>query len=197
MLATIAVVLSLVTGSVVVPPAAPQPSTRLENGLTRAHPRDLVVELVQADPDHLTIDAQFRLESGEPGVLRIDLWNGENPGVESEFSVNGVPHVWLRQFEGDEPESWLSPDIEADPALMARYWGVMTDLRLYEAVAGNPLCGGLRWGLKALAWIAGAACCLSGSAALCLPCYVGASTAHDAADSIDCSKGSKPDCPIP
>lgn len=145
MLATIAVVLALVTGSVAVPPAAPlEPATRLENGLT--HPRDLVVDLVQADPDHLTIDTQFRLEAGEPGVLLIDFWNGENPGVESEFSVNGVPHVWLRQVEGEEPEVWLSPDIEADPALMAGYWGVMTDLRIYEAVAKTPsaeVCGGV------------------------------------------------------
>lgn len=199
MLVTIAVGLSLVTGSVAVPPEAPVTfSTRLENGLTRAHPHGLVVELVQADPDHLTINAQFRRKSGETGVLRIDFWNDDSPGVESEYSVNGVPHVWLRQVEGEEPESWLSPDIEADPALMASYWGAVTDLRIYEAVAGNPLCGGVRWSLKALAWIAGATCCLSGApAGLCLACYVGANTAHDAADSIDCSKECKPDCPIP
>lgn len=82
--------------------AAPpvEPSTRLENGPTRAHSHELVVELDQGDRDHVTIDAQFRLDSGEPGVLRVDFfWNGRNPGVESEFSVSGVPHVWA-----DKPE---------------------------------------------------------------------------------------------
>ncbi len=48
----------------------------------------------------------------------------EHPTVESEFSVGGVPHGWVYQIDGEEPESWLSPDIEADPELMLRYWAV-------------------------------------------------------------------------
>ena len=187
MLAAITV-LSLVTGSIAPPDAA---------SLTQARPRDLVAELEQDDPDHVTLDARFRLDTGEPGALHVDIWDGEHPTVESEFSVGEVPHVWVHQTDGEEPESWLSPDIEADPELMLRYWAVMTDLRLYESTAKNPACKVTKWGLKALTWIAGVACCRLGGGIACGACTVGFGTVHETINGIDCNKECKPDCPIP
>ncbi len=180
--------------------AAPMPLTEQPDRDVRAGPRDLVVVIDQDGPDRATLGATFRLDTSAPGELRVDFWTGDGPGVESEFSVDGVTHVWLRQVDGEEPEVWLSPEIEAAPELMRNYWSVMSDLRLYEpeATARNPLCGAMRWGLRTLTVLIAAACCLSGApAGLCLPCAVGAHEAHDAASSIDCNKNCRPDCPIP
>lgn len=187
--------------SVVALAAPPWPMTEqplTEHDLARAGPRDLVVQFEQ-DDDRVTVEAQFRLASGEPGVLRVDVWDwdGEHRGVESAFSVGGVPHVWLRQVD-EAPESWLSPDIEADPALMLSYWAVVTDLRIDdEPMAKNPACGAMKWGLRTLARIAALACCGGGFGVGCVVCAVGVYSADDAIAGIDCNKECKPDCPIP
>lgn len=187
MLATITV-LALATAA---------PATLAGADLAPIRPRNLEVEIEQATADTAALVADFRLDTGESGTLRLDISNG---AIEADFSVDGVPHVWLRQLDGEGPETWLSPEIEGRPALMRTYWGVVSDLRLYEheVTAKNPLCGALKWGLRALAVVAGAGCCVGGSPiGLCLVCVVGASDAYEAANAIDCNKECKPDCPIP
>ena len=108
--------------------AAPMPLIEQPNRDVRAGTRDLVVVIAQDGPDRATFDAKFRLDTGAPGDLRVESWTGDGAAVESAFSVDGVPHVWLRQVEGEEPEAWFSPEIEADPELMRHYWSVMSDV---------------------------------------------------------------------
>lgn len=167
-------------------------------------------------PGHFALTAGFRLlELAAPGELRIDLWNGvEHSIAEVNFSIGGVSHVYIRQVEGhEEYQVWLSPIIEAElardaPELMLLFWAVLTDPRVHTQVAAglttlppdplakNPACGVTKWGLKALVWIAGAACCSGSFGAACAACAVGGGTALDAIDGIDCNKECKPDCPI-
>ncbi len=163
----------------------------------RAEPRDLVIVIDQDGPDRATLDAKFRLDTGASGDLWIESWTGDGAAVESAFSVDGVRHIWLRQVQGEEPEVWFSPEIEADPELMPLYWSVIRELAIHESTAKNPACGALKWGLKALTWFAAAACCGSGNVVACVACKAGGDVAHDAISGIDCNKECKPDCPIP
>ena len=184
--------------------------------LARVRPRALNVEFQEAERGHLTITARFRLRgSGAPGELRIDLWNrGEAPIAEASFSIQNVQHLHTRRVYGTEGDQvWMSPSIETElardtPRLMLVYWAVLTDPRLYNQVekwlgtlppdptANNPACGVTKWGLKALTWIAGAACCAGGFGFGCAACAVGVGAAGDVIGGIDCGKSCKPDCPI-
>ncbi len=163
--------------------------------LAPIHPRDLVTEIEDEAPDRVTIDATFRLNTAmePPGALHVDIGDGM---VGSEFSVNGVTHVLVQQIDGEEPEVWYSPEIEADPELMRGYWGVLTDLTLEPDVAGkNPACTVFKNGLRALAWIAARACVGWHPAAIA--CTLGSIGVDAAASHIDCNKECKPDCPVP
>ena len=80
--------------------AAPMPLIEQPDRDVRPGPRDLVVVIDQDGPDRATLGATFRLDPGASGELRVDFWTGDGPGVESEFSVAGVTHVWLRQVDG-------------------------------------------------------------------------------------------------
>jgi hypothetical protein len=224
-LATLLIHASLpVKANVPVPTPHPIPSPDLSSAeaaselqkLARARPRILSVEPQQVEPGHISITARFRLRgSGTPGELRIDLWNHvENPIAEASFSIRGVSHMQIRQVYGAEDHRvWMSPTIEAElaqdaPKLMLVYWAVLTDPRLHTEVsgwlgtlppdplAGNPACGVAKWGMEALVWIAGAACCAGGFGLGCAACAVGVGTADDAIGGIDCNKECKPDCPI-
>ncbi len=187
MLVTTFTVLAL-TASAVAPPAIePAP----------VHPYDLVTEIANEAPDRVTIDATFRLNTATepPGALHVDIVDGM---VGSEFSVNGETHVLVQQIDGEEPEVWYSPEIEADPELMRGYWGVLSDLTLEPEVAGkNPACGVTKWGLRTLAIIANVACCRLGGGIACGLCTIGYRSADGAIEGIDCNKECKPDCPIP
>lgn len=186
--------------------------------LAQARPHDLSVELQQVEHGRFSITTRFRLQgSNVPGELRIELWNGvEHPIAEANFSIRGVSHMHLRQVHGDqEHRVWLSPTMEAElagdaPQLMPVFWSVLTDPRVHTQVDGwlktlppdplakNPACGVTKWGLRALVWIAGAACCGGGFGVGCAVCAVGAMTADEALNNgIDCNKECKPDCPIP
>lgn len=215
----VAIVLSLALSLVAAPGAlAPFSSGQAElQEIERARPDGLSVNMQQAERGHFALTARFRaLASGAPGELRIDLWNEvEHPIVEVNFSVLGVSHVYVRQVEAEEEHQvWLSPIIEAElahdtPDIILLFWAVLTDPRIRTQVGGwlsmlppdplakNPACGVTKWGLKALIWIAGAACCGGGFGAACAACAVGGGTALDAIDGIDCNKECKPDCPIP
>lgn len=177
-------------------------------------PQALAVEVQQVRAG-VSVTARFRRrDSGLPGELKIDLWNAADPIVEAEFSISGEPHMRIRQVHGDEePQVWLSRTMEVElargePNLMPLFWSVMTAPQVSTQVdewlltlppdpqAKNPACGAFRWGLKALTWIAASACC-KGVWAACAACVVGANSAVDAINGIDCNKECKPDCPIP
>jgi hypothetical protein len=184
--------------------------------LAAARPDALKVDM-RAEPNHLTITAKFRLKGSHmPGSLNIDLWSrGDEAIVESRFSVRGSVHLTARQVHGSvEHQVWMSPTLETEiernaPQLRLAYLALLTDPELLRQIkaglgtlptdplAGNPACGVTKWGLKALVWIANAACCAGGFGVACLACVVGTNSAQDAInDGIDCNKECKPDCPV-
>lgn len=183
-------------------------------GRARFEIEDLSVEAQPVEPGQFAFVIRFRRPEGS-GELRIDLWNGsERSTMEAWFSFADARHVFLRQVEGSEDhEVWLSPALERELAhdslaLMNIFWAVLADPRVHAQVTGwlatlppdpaakNPACGVTKWGLKAIVWIAGAACCSGSFGVLCATCAVGGGTALDAIDGIDCDKECKRDCPI-
>ena len=68
-----------------VPPQASPSTGPAEAPESRARPHILTVEVQQEERGHFVITVRFRrLESGVPGELRIDLWNGDERRIVQE-----------------------------------------------------------------------------------------------------------------
>ncbi|MCY1060328.1 hypothetical protein [Nannocystis sp. SCPEA4] len=195
--------------------ATPAPVFELQE-ISQARPRVVTIELLRAEPGRLAVTVRFRVrESNVLGELKLDLWNDlEGPIVEANYLIGGERHIHIRHADGvkERDQVLLSPSIRDElargaPELMLVFWAVLTDPRVHARIAGqlstlppdplakNPACGVTKWGLKAVVWIAQAACCGGGFGA-CAVCYVGGGTALDALNGIDCNKECRPDCPI-
>lgn len=207
-------IVALAVSLAMAPMSAPRAATPRAGSPAAPEVEDLRVEAQQVEPGHFAFVIRFGRPGG-PGELRIDLWNEEERAtMEARFSFADEPHLVLRQVEGSEDHDvWMSPALERELAhdsseVMNIFWTVLADPRIHaqaaewlatippDPAAKNPACGVTKWGLKAIVWITGAACCSGGFGVLCASCAVGGGTALDAIDGIDCDKECKPDCPI-
>ena len=187
--------------------------TAASHELAQARPVTLSMEIQEVEHGHVALTSRFQLRD-VPGELRIDLWTEfERPLVEAHFSILGVPHVYVRQVDGnDDHQVWLSPMIKAElardaPELFLTFWAVLTDPRIHAQIRAwlqmlppdpqrkNPLCGATKWGLKALAIAANVGCCAGGLGA-CIACTVGLDGVKGMINGIDCNKECRPDCPV-